>query len=104
MTLTPTLGTPPPARWRKSPNWRPRPPPRSKSSMALTIETTTDKKINLDELLEYLRNNFDASDPDGAFAAAEPFRALANNEKFLTERLNNDLLKWDNFQIGNDYT
>ncbi len=72
--------------------------------MTLTIETHTDRKISLDEFLEHLQQNFDPADPDSAIAAAESFRALANNETFLTERLNRDLLKWDNFQIGNDYT
>jgi len=72
--------------------------------MALTLETTTEKKIDLDEFLDYLRNNFDSSDHESALAAAEPFRALSNNETFLTDRLNRDLLKWDDFQIGNDYT
>jgi hypothetical protein len=72
--------------------------------MALTIETTTDAKIDLDEFQEYLRANFDSADPESAIAAAEPLRALANNERFLTDRLNSDLLKGDDFQIGNDYT
>jgi hypothetical protein len=71
--------------------------------MALTIETTTDAKIDLDEFQEILLANFDSADPESVIAAAEPLRALANNERFLTDRLNSDLLKGD-FQIGNDYT
>jgi len=72
--------------------------------MALTIETTTDDKIDLREFQEYLLANFDAADPESAIAAAEPLRALANNERFLTDHLNSELLKEDAFQVGNDYT
>ncbi len=71
--------------------------------MTLTIETHTDRKISLDEFLEHLQQNFDPADPDSAIAAAESFRALANNETFLTERVDPLVATAELTEGANDY-
>jgi hypothetical protein len=72
--------------------------------MALTIATETDRSLGIEQFSEQVNDQLDARDLDSAVAAAEPLRALANNPKFITEKLNAELRRWRSFQSTNSYS
>jgi hypothetical protein len=72
--------------------------------MALTLETHTTKSLSLDEYIDHVATTVEVEDTDSVLASAEALRALANNRRFLTERLNQEIRQWRSFQTSNAYT
>jgi hypothetical protein len=72
--------------------------------MALTIPTETTKVVELQEYIEYIRDEIDPSDEESILASAPMLRALGNNRTFMCEFLNNQLRSWRTFQRGNAWT
>jgi hypothetical protein len=72
--------------------------------MALTIDIATDRVISLSEYLEYVETNCDPDDDDSVCESANMLLALANNRTFIAERITQELLAWQSFQLDNSYT
>ena len=72
--------------------------------MALTLPTTTDKQVSLEEYFEFVKRHCDPLDDASLCASAPMLLALANNRTFMAERLTKELLAWRDFQPGNNYT
>ena len=72
--------------------------------MAVTIPTSTDKVISLEELVAHVRRHCDPDDDASLCAAGEMLRALANNRTFMAERLTQELLAWREPQHLRNFT
>jgi hypothetical protein len=72
--------------------------------MALTINIDSDEKISLEEFVEYVERNNDVRDEASLEDAAFMLKALSNNKSFFTEKLNDELRNWEDFQNVNRYT
>lgn len=72
--------------------------------MAITIDINSDKQISLEEYTEYVLKNIDPKDEESICDSAFMLKALSNNKSFLTEKLNNELGNWENFQNLNLYS
>jgi hypothetical protein len=72
--------------------------------MALTIETDTTDSLELPAFIEQVDRCLDPDDL-GSLAACAPYlKGLANNRRFVTEQLNQQLTSWRDFQTANRYT
>jgi len=72
--------------------------------MAITIDIDTNKKVSLEEFVDYVKKNVDSRDEESLCDAALMLKALSNNKDFFTDRLNNELQNWEDFQNFNQYT
>lgn len=72
--------------------------------MTITIEKSTDESITLEEYIEYISSTIDLSDTEQVINSATALKALSNNRSFLVEKINQELLKLDNFQTENSYS
>ena len=72
--------------------------------MAITIDINSDKQISLEEYTEYVLKNIDPKDEESICDSAFMLKALSNNKSFLTDKLNNELGNWENFQNLNLYS
>lgn len=71
--------------------------------MALTLAADTDRVIDLDELLDYLDTQVNVHDEASLCSAAPMLRALANNRRFLANRIAAELADTANFQNESSY-
>lgn len=71
--------------------------------MAYTLDFSTTDTIDLSDYLEYM-SQIDLSDTDQVLASGAMLKALANNRRFVVDKLNDELLSWRNFQPGNNAT
>lgn len=72
--------------------------------MALTFEIDDNRAISLEEYVSYVRSNVDTNEIDSIAASAPMFRRLLNNRELITDKVNQDLRVWRDFQSGNTYT
>ena len=72
--------------------------------MAITIDCTTDRVISLEEYVDHVSHHVDVYDLEALRESAPWLKALGNNRRFLTERLNRELSDWRSFQPSNAYT
>jgi hypothetical protein len=72
--------------------------------MAITLPTRNDGTMEFPEFLDKMNKELDVNDPESIAAAAQPLRDLANNRRFMVEKLNQELFQWRSFQGGNGYT
>lgn len=72
--------------------------------MALTLNVKTDKAMDLSEFIDYVERDVDVTDQDAIVEAAPALLALANNQRLIIDRLNDDLKNWRDFQTTNSYT
>ncbi|MEA5523451.1 HEAT repeat domain-containing protein [Nodularia spumigena] len=72
--------------------------------MTITININTDESITLEEYVEYISSTIDLSDTEQVINSATALKALSNNRSFLVEKINQELLNWDNFQTENSYS
>jgi hypothetical protein len=72
--------------------------------MALTIPTSNHTSISLDDYVQYVRDHVDPLEEEDICASADVLRSLANNKRFLSERINQELVSWQNYQALNRYS
>jgi hypothetical protein len=73
--------------------------------MALSIIVeSTEETLSLEDYLDHARTHVDARDPDSVCDSAPQLVRLANNRRFLSQRLARELGDWRSFQIGNSTT
>jgi hypothetical protein len=72
--------------------------------MALTIPTTNTNSISLEEYVDFVARNVDIEDEASILASAPMLKALANNRTFLARFVNDQILRWSEFQPENSYT
>ncbi len=63
--------------------------------MAINTFHSTDKKISLEEFIDFVDSNIDIRDDDSVVSAAPMLEALANNKELLVDIYNKELLEYD---------
>lgn len=72
--------------------------------MALTLDVKNSNSLELEEYLELIRDHLDVRDVDQVLESAGDLKALANNRTFLTNKFNQELRGWQDFQSKNNYS
>ncbi|NEQ79292.1 MAG: HEAT repeat domain-containing protein [Moorea sp. SIO2I5] len=72
--------------------------------MAITIDSNVKESISLEEYLEFMEGSLDPLNQDQVLDSASKLKALANNQQFLAEKLNQELRNWRDFQPNNAYS
>ncbi len=72
--------------------------------MALTLDATSTKQIDLEEYLETVSKEAPVEDLDAILATAPIFASLLNNQELVVNALNRELRTWRNFVHRGGYT
>jgi len=72
--------------------------------MAITIESSNNNIVTLEEYLDFMHRHVDVSDPDSLASSAAMFKGVLNNKSLLTDRLNKELASARDYQGNNTYS
>lgn len=74
------------------------------NAMTTTLDVKTNDVMELGEFIEHVERDVDVTDQREIVKAAPALLALANNRRFIVDRLNDELGDWREFQATNGYT